>query len=173
VADAFVQQPENPFIAVLLLLGAVSYATDDAKGTIVVSVMVVVSVVMRYLQECRSSKAADTLRSLVLTTATVSRDGQRCEVPFEDLVPDDIVHLSAGDKKVPFIQSTAALPVLLLTTAVIAVGIYLPFSRLENATGMARLPWIYFPWLAVTLLAYGALTQGVKTWYIRRFHAWL
>ena len=34
---------------------------------------------------------------MVLTTATVSRDGQRCEVPFEDLVPGDIVHLSAGD----------------------------------------------------------------------------
>ena len=87
----------NPFIAVLALLGVVSYATDDVKGTVVVSVMVVVSVVMRFIQEYRSSNAADALRSMVLTTATVSRDGQRCEVPFEELVPGDIVHLSAGD----------------------------------------------------------------------------
>jgi P-type Mg2+ transporter len=76
-------------------------------------------------------------------------------------------------KKVPFLQSTAARPALLLTTAVMAVGIYLPFSRLGSATGMAHLPWTYFPWLAVTLLAYCALTQGVKAWYIRRFEAWL
>jgi P-type Mg2+ transporter len=58
---------KNPFIGVLVLLGAVSYATDDLKGTVVVSVMVLVSVVMRLLQEYRSSKAADTLRSMVLT----------------------------------------------------------------------------------------------------------
>jgi P-type Mg2+ transporter len=62
---------------------------------------------------------------------------------------------------------------MLLTTAVMAVGMYVPFSRLGGAAGMSRLPWTYLPWLAVTLLAYGALTQGVKTWYIRRFHAWL
>src|ERR1700730_221162 len=69
-----------------------------------------------------------------------------------------IVHM-IRTKKVPFIQSTAALPVLLLTTAVMAVGIHLPFSRLGSASGMARLPWTYFPWLVVTLLAYCALTQ--------------
>ena len=48
---------KNPFIGVLVLLGAVSYATDDLKGTVVVSVMVLVSVVMRFLQEYRSSKS--------------------------------------------------------------------------------------------------------------------
>jgi len=83
-----------------------------------------------------------------------------------------IVHM-IRTKRVPFVQSTAALPVMLLTTAVMAVGMYVPFSRLGGATGMSRLPWTYFPWLAVTLRAYGALTQGVKTWYIRGFHAWL
>ena len=66
-----------------------------------------------------------------------------------------IVHM-IRTKKVPFIQSTAALPVLLLTTAVMAVGIYLPFSRLGSATGMVPLPWTYFVWLVVTLLAYCA-----------------
>ena len=42
---------KNPFIGVLVLLGAVSYATDDLKGTVVVTLMVLVSVVMRFLQE--------------------------------------------------------------------------------------------------------------------------
>ena len=98
----------NPFILVLFVLGSVSYATGDLKGTAVVTVMVVVSVVMRFLQEFRSSRAAEALRAMVSTTATVTRRfaredeeekqvAVRREVPFEELVPGDIVHLSAGD----------------------------------------------------------------------------
>ncbi len=98
----------NPFILVLFVLGSVSYATGDLRGTAVVSVMVVVSVVMRFFQEFRSSRAAEALRAMVRTTATVTRryphrddenvliSGKR-EIPFEELVPGDIVHLSAGD----------------------------------------------------------------------------
>jgi Mg2+-importing ATPase len=98
----------NPFILVLFVLGSVSYATGDLKGTAVVSVMVAVSVVMRFFQEYRSSRAAESLRAMVRTTATVSRRyapddesavlvSEKREVPFEDLVPGDVVHLSAGD----------------------------------------------------------------------------
>lgn len=101
---------KNPFIVVLVVLGSVSFLTGDLKGTVVVSVMVVVSVLMRFLQEFRSSRAAEALRAMVRTTATVTRradheaaDGtatvvsEKREIPFEDLVPGDIVHLSAGD----------------------------------------------------------------------------
>ena len=63
----------NPFILVLIVLGAVSYATGDLRGTVVVSVMVAVSVVMRFFQEFRSSRAAEALRAMVRTTATVTR----------------------------------------------------------------------------------------------------
>jgi P-type Mg2+ transporter len=98
----------NPFILVLLLLGVVSFATGDVRGTVVVSVMVAVSVVMRFLQEYRSSRAAEALRAMVQTTATVTRQLPRSdnddtlvsakhEVPFDALVPGDTVHLSAGD----------------------------------------------------------------------------
>jgi Mg2+-importing ATPase len=76
-------------------------------------------------------------------------------------------------EKIPIIQSRAARPVLLLTSLIMAVGVYLPFSALGSAVSLVRLPATFFPWLAATLLAYGALTQLVKTWYIRRFHAWL
>ena len=121
---------KNPFIGVLVLLGAVSYATDDLKGTVVVSVMVLVSVVMRFLQEYRSSKAADTLRSMVLTTATVSRDGQRCEVPFEDLVPGDIVHLSAGDMVPADVRLLSAKDVFVSQSAL--TGESLPVEKLDQ-----------------------------------------
>ncbi len=83
-----------------------------------------------------------------------------------------IVHM-IRTQKVPFIQSSAAMPVLLLTSAIMAIGVVIPFSPLGAATGMAHLPLSYFSWLGATLLAYCALTQLVKVWYIRRFKAWL
>jgi P-type Mg2+ transporter len=54
-----------------------------------------------------------------------------------------------------------------------AVGVYLPFSSIGSAVSLVPSPAAFFPWLLATLLAHGALTQLVKTWYIRRFHAWL
>ncbi len=75
--------------------------------------------------------------------------------------------------KVPFLQSRAALPVMLLTSAIIACGIILPFSVFGSKLGLQPLPASYFAWLFVMLLSYGALVQVVKGWYIRKFATWL
>jgi Mg2+-importing ATPase len=83
-----------------------------------------------------------------------------------------IVHM-IRTQKIPFIQSRATVPVVLSTAAIIAVGMGLPFSHAGAAIGMVPLPGTYFPWLAAMLLAYCGLTQLVKSWYIRRFGAWL
>jgi Mg2+-importing ATPase len=76
-------------------------------------------------------------------------------------------------RKIPFIQSRAATPVLLLTGAIMAIGIFLPFSPLASTLQMQSLPWTYFPLLIATLLSYCALTQFLKTRYIKRFGTWL
>jgi P-type Mg2+ transporter len=83
-----------------------------------------------------------------------------------------IVHM-IRTRKIPFFQSTAAAPVLLLTGAIMALGIYIPFSPLGPIIGLQPLPWSYFPWLVATLLGYCVLTQVIKTLYIRRFGTWL
>jgi Mg2+-importing ATPase len=83
-----------------------------------------------------------------------------------------IVHMIRTEK-VPFLQSTAATPVVLLTAAIMGVGILIPFTQLGAVAGLVALPLSYFPWLLGTLLVYCALTQAVKTWYIRRFKSWL
>jgi len=83
-----------------------------------------------------------------------------------------IIHM-IRTAKLPFIQSRAALPLLLLTATIMAVGIYIPFSPLAGYLGMSSLPTVYFFWLAVTLLAYSALTQAIKVLYIRKFKLWL
>jgi len=83
-----------------------------------------------------------------------------------------IVHM-IRTRKIPFIQSIAAPPVLLLTGTIMAIGIILPFTPFGASVGMVPLPMSYFPWLAATLLAYATLTQIIKVLFIRRFKAWL
>lgn len=91
---------------------------------------------------------------------------------IEGLLSQTLVVHMLRTRKVPFFQSTAALPVLLATGAVMALGIYLPFSPVGAMVGLVPLPWEYFPWLAATLLGYCVVAQGMKTLYIRRFGQW-
>jgi len=109
----------TPITALLLVLALLSYLTGEIKGAIVITLMVVISVLLSFVQEFRSNRAAERLRAMVSTTATVIRRDRRAgvpeevnrlfhvrlnvpsparvEVPIERLVPGEIVHLSAGD----------------------------------------------------------------------------
>ena len=74
---------------------------------------------------------------------------------------------------VPFFQSRAAWPVLLLTGVIMGCGLLLPFSSLGAKLKLVPLPASYFAWLAVILVSYSVLTQLMKVWYRRRFGSWL
>ncbi len=87
----------NPLVILLTTLSAVSFATGDARAGTVMAMMVVLSVGLRFLQEARADAAAAKLRAMIHVTATVVRDGVPKEIPLHNLVPGDIVHLSAGD----------------------------------------------------------------------------
>lgn len=101
----------NPFILILIGLVAVMFVTDilladpeegaDWVGVITISTMVLVSSIMRFWQEFRSSRAAERLAAFVRTTSAVTRrvDGVPAtgERPIEEIVPGDIVELAAGD----------------------------------------------------------------------------
>ncbi|CAO98425.1 magnesium-translocating P-type ATPase [Erwinia tasmaniensis] len=90
----------------------------------------------------------------------------------EGLLSQTLVVHMLRTQKIPFIQSRAALPVMLMTGLVMALGILIPFSPLGHAVGLVPLPWSYFPWLLATLLGYCLVTQGVKRLYMRRFGQW-
>ncbi len=83
-----------------------------------------------------------------------------------------IVHMIRTER-IPFLQSTAAPPVIAATVAVMAVGVWLPFSPVASAIRLRPLPAAYFIYLPVVLFAYCLMTQFVKTLYIRRFKTWL
>lgn len=109
----------NPLVALLAAMAALSLITGDRKAALIIGSMILFSVSLRFSQEYRSLRAAEGLRRLVHTTATVQRhdphlditpglasdlglqlDGAPAgpqEIPIERLVPGDVVRLAAGD----------------------------------------------------------------------------
>ena len=92
----------NPLNALLLTLAAVSYLLGDVRAAVVIATMVVLAITTAFIQEHRSNEAAERLRAMVHTTASVRRSPRRSddpfsEVPIDCLVPGDVVRLSAGD----------------------------------------------------------------------------
>ena len=63
----------TPFSLLLTVLAVVSYLTEDLKATIVIGSMVVLATLVRFVQERKSNQAADKLKAMVSTTATVLR----------------------------------------------------------------------------------------------------
>ncbi|EOL8971295.1 magnesium-translocating P-type ATPase [Cronobacter dublinensis] len=90
----------------------------------------------------------------------------------EGLLSQTLVVHMLRTRKIPFIQSRAALPVLVTTFIVMAVGVAIPFSPLGHWIGLIPLPLAYFPWLACILFAYCVVAQLMKRFYIRRFGQW-
>ena len=94
----------TPFNSILLGIALVLSYTDiylaedpNYANIIVILVLVAVSTFLDFFSEFRSNKAAEKLKQLVSTTATVLRNGQKVKIPFKDIVLGDIVILSAGD----------------------------------------------------------------------------
>lgn len=88
---------KDPFVIVLIIIGFVSYLTKDFKSSILVATMALIAIFMRFFQEYRSTRTAEVLRKQVRTHATVKRHNKYIEEPIEDLVPGDIIYVSAGD----------------------------------------------------------------------------
>ncbi|CUS43323.1 MAG: magnesium-translocating P-type ATPase [Pseudomonadota bacterium] len=91
---------------------------------------------------------------------------------IEGLLSQTLVVHMLRTQRIPFIQSTAALPVLMMSVLICGLGIYLPFSPFGTIIGLQPLPLSYFPWLAGTLLCYCVVAQTMKTVYVRRFGQW-
>lgn len=87
----------EPFVWVLVFLVAVSTATADYDGAMMMSLMIVLSVTIHFWQEYRSQKASHALAALIANTTAVTRDGQTQERSMDDVVPGDVVQLATGD----------------------------------------------------------------------------
>jgi len=87
----------NPLVILLIVLASISFATGDANAGIVMTLMVILGVLLRFIQETRADAAAEKLKAMINVTATVIREGKPAEIPLRQLVPGDVVTLCAGD----------------------------------------------------------------------------
>jgi Mg2+-importing ATPase len=87
----------NPLVILLTVLAILAFATEDFRSGTVILLMVVLGLSLRFVQESRADAAAAKLKAMISVTATVLRDGQLREIPLKELVPGDVVKLSAGD----------------------------------------------------------------------------
>jgi Mg2+-importing ATPase len=102
VPEELWNRARNPLNALLLSLATVSYVLGDMRAALVIATMVLLAIATAFIQEHRSNQAAARLRAMVHTTATVRRTPSQSEDPFfeipmDQLVPGDVVRLSAGD----------------------------------------------------------------------------
>jgi Mg2+-importing ATPase len=93
----FLAQFKNPLVLVLLAASGISALTGDATGALIIGLIVLMSVTLDFVQAYRAGRAAERLALQVAVTATVLRDGHPRELPVAELVPGDVVLLSAGD----------------------------------------------------------------------------
>ncbi len=87
----------NPLVLVLLVASLVSALTGDATSAGIITVIILLSVTLDFVQEYRAERAAEALAAQVAVTCHVLRDGGVVEIPFAEVVPGDVVLLAAGD----------------------------------------------------------------------------
>ena len=87
----------NPLVLILLVASIVSAVFGEVLNASIIIVIVSLSIALNYFQTHRSERAVEGLRKQVAITATALRDGNWVEIPRSELVPGDIIHLTAGN----------------------------------------------------------------------------
>jgi Mg2+-importing ATPase len=119
----------NLLVILLGILAAISFATGDLSGGTVMTLMLVLGVVLRFVQESRADAAAAKLKAMISVTATVVRDGREEEIPLRQLVPGDLVKLCAGDMVPADVRLVASRDLFVAQAAL--TGESLPVEKLD------------------------------------------
>src|SRR6266704_1058243 len=90
-------QFKSPIILILLIAAGLSFFLQDAADAIIILVIVFVSGLLSFWQELGAADAVEKLLAAIQIQATVMRDGTSRKLAVEQIVPGDIVILSAGD----------------------------------------------------------------------------
>jgi len=88
---------------------------------------------------------------------------------IEGLMTQTLVVHMIRTRKIPFIQSRPGTPLLIATSLIMAIGIFIPMGPIAHYFKLQALPLSYFPILALILVCYMILTQAMKHFYTRRF----
>ena len=93
----FILHFRSPLVIILMIAGVISGILGEHLHVAIIFTIVFLSVALDYYQEAKAGKAAELLKEKVTTTATVLRDNVKQEIKLSEIVPGDIIYLSAGD----------------------------------------------------------------------------
>jgi Mg2+-importing ATPase len=160
----------NPLVILLGVLATISFATGDVRAGSVMTLMVSIGVLLRFVQEARADAAAEKLKAMINVTATVVRAGKEMEIPLKELVPGDVVKLSAGDM-IPADVRLISANDLFITQSTLT-GESLPvvkLARTETRAGISPLEFSNTCFLGTTVESGAAsaviLATGAQTYF--------
>ena len=117
----------NPFHIILLILALVSIVTDvlmafdfarNASTAMIILSMILISGIIRLIQEMRAKRAADQLNRLIHADVSVMRNDQWCRIPAKELVVGDLISFRAGDRIAADVRLTEASDLLISQAAI-------------------------------------------------------
>lgn len=160
----------NPLVILLIVLATISFATGDPRAGTVMTLMVILGVLLRFVQETRADAAAEKLKAMINVTGTVVRAGKEEEIPLKEMVPGDVVKLSAGDM-IPADVRLIAAKDLFISQATLT-GESLPVEKhdaRETRAGISPLEFVNICFLGTSVESGAAtavvLATGAQTYF--------
>ena len=95
--EVFLSQFKDLLVVILIIAAIISMISGNTESTIVIFVVIILNAILGTVQHKKAEKSLESLKSLSSPSAKVLRDGQKIEIPSQDVVPGDIVMLEAGD----------------------------------------------------------------------------
>ena len=151
----FFRQFKDAMVLILLAATGVSAALGEWTDAVTILVIVLLDAVLGFVQEYRTERTLEALRSMTTPTARVWRDGQLCEVSAETLVPGDVIAVEAGDC-VPADAKLLTASRLYVNESVLTGE----SEPVEKRTGTGTEEGLHLPWM---LYAGTAVTRGTAT----------
>ncbi|VVB75912.1 Copper-exporting P-type ATPase B [Candidatus Tiddalikarchaeum anstoanum] len=87
----------NPLVMILVIVSVISIILKELFNSVVIFIIILFSVILDSYQEFRAEKTAEKLEERIRTTTLALRNGLKTEIKISEIVPGDIVYLSAGD----------------------------------------------------------------------------
>lgn len=97
-AAIFTKQLKEPLIIILLVAITISTFVGELVDAIIIVAIVILSTIVGFIQEFKSEKAIEALKKMTAATCRVIRDNEESIIDVTELVPGDIILISAGDK---------------------------------------------------------------------------
>lgn len=94
---AFVRQFRSPLVLILIFAAIVSVFVGEGSEAAIIGVIVLASCVLSFTQEYGASRAMEALKARIARRTGALRDGKEVAIAVEEIVPGDVVRLSAGN----------------------------------------------------------------------------